>query len=256
MGLASETVNYKDIRQLENVSEKIEALVLGAQIPKDITNQIQEFFKKLDSKYVAVRSSATAEDGSANAWAGQLESYLNIGEENLLENIKKCWASLFTPRAIAYLFEKGLDKEKISVAVIIQKFIESEVSGVAFSVHPVTKNKTHIVIEACLGIGVATVSGEITPDMYVVEKQSWKIMEKNINEQEKAIFPLKNGDIEWHVLTKDKGEKQKLSDYEIVELSKLIIKIEDYFAFPVDVEWVMENQKFLIVQSRPITNLK
>ena len=251
-----QTLNYKDIRQLENVSEKIGALILGAQISKDIANQIQEFFKKLDSKYVAIRSSATAEDGSSNAWAGQLESYLNIGEENLLENIKKCWASLFTSRAIAYRFEKGLEKEKISVAVIVQKFIESEVSGVAFSVHPVTKDKTHIVIESCLGIGVAIVSGEITPDMYVVEKQSWKILEKNINEQEKAIFPFKNGDIEWQVLTKDKGEKQKLSDSEIVELSKLIIKIEDHFAFPVDVEWVMENQKILIVQSRPITNLK
>ena len=140
------SVNYKDIRQVENVSEKIGALILNAEIPKDTAGQIQIFFKKLDSKYVAVRSSATAEDGSSNAWAGQLESYLNIGEENLLENIKKCWASLFTPRAIAYLFEKGLNKEKISVAVIIQKFIESEVSGVAFSVHPVTKDKTHIVI--------------------------------------------------------------------------------------------------------------
>lgn len=192
----------------------------------------------------------------SNAWAGQLESYLNITEEYLLENIKKCWASLFTPRAIAYRFEKGLDKEKISVAVIIQKFIAGEASGVAFSVHPVTKDKTHIVIESCLGIGIAIVSGEITPDMYVVEKQSWKILEKNINEQEKAIVPLKDGDVEWQILTKDKGGKQKLSDYEIIELSKLIIKIEDHFAFPVDVEWVMENQKISIVQSRPITNLQ
>lgn len=162
-----QTVNYKDTRQVKNISEKIGALILNAQVPKDITDQIQEFFKKLDSKYVAVRSSATAEDGSSNAWAGQLESYLNIPEKNLLENIKKCWASLFTPRAITYRFEKGLNQEKISVAVIIQKFVESEVSGIAFSVHPVTKNKTHIVIEACLGIGVAAVSGEITPDMYV-----------------------------------------------------------------------------------------
>lgn len=249
------TVNYKNIRQVEDVSEKIGALILGAQIPKDIADQIKEFFKKLDSKYVAVRSSATAEDGSSNAWAGQLESYLNINEENLLENIKKCWASLFTPRAIIYRFEKGLDKERISVAVIIQKFIEGEVSGIAFSIHPVTKDKTYIVIEACLGIGVAAVSGEITPDMYIIEKQSWKILEKNITEQEKAILPLKNGDVEWQTLSKDKGQKQKLSDAKIAELSKLIIKIETHFAFPVDVEWIMANQQIFIIQSRPITNL-
>jgi len=126
------SVSHKKIHTVENASEKIKALILSAEMPKDIAEEIQKFFKKLKTKYVAVRSSATAEDSASAAWAGQLESYLNTTEENLHENVKKCWASLFTPRAIVYRFEKELHKQKISVAVVVQKMIESEVSGIAF----------------------------------------------------------------------------------------------------------------------------
>ncbi len=165
-----DSVNHKKIHTVENASEKINALILGAEIPKDIADEIQKFFKDLNTKYVAVRSSATAEDSASAAWAGQLDSYLNTTEENLLENVKKCWASLFTPRAIFYRFEKNLHKQKISVAVIVQKMVESEVSGIAFSVHPVTEDHNQLIIEAGFGLGEAIVSGQITPDSYVVEK--------------------------------------------------------------------------------------
>ena len=116
---ALEAVNHKEMHTVEAASEKIKALIIGAEMPEDISEAIQKFFKNLNSKYVAVRSSATAEDSASAAWAGQLDSYLNTTEENLLENVKKCWASLFTPRAIFYRFEKELHKQKISVAVVV-----------------------------------------------------------------------------------------------------------------------------------------
>jgi len=133
-----DSVNHKEIHTVENASEKIQALILQAEMPKDIFSEIQKYFRNLKSNFVAVRSSATAEDSASATWAGQLESYLNTTEESLLENVKKCWASLFTPRAIFYRFEKDLHKQKISVAVVVQKMVESKKSGVAFSVHPVT----------------------------------------------------------------------------------------------------------------------
>lgn len=156
---ALDSVNHKEMHTVEAASEKIKALILGAEMPQDIATEIQTFFKKLNSKYVAVRSSATAEDSANAAWAGQLESYLNTTEENLLENVKKCWASLFTPRAIFYRFEKNLHNQKISVAAVVQKMVESEKSGIAFSVHPVTQDRNQLIIEAGFGLGEAIVSG-------------------------------------------------------------------------------------------------
>jgi len=187
------SVNYRAIHTIENASEKIRGLILGAEIPQIISKEINKFFEKLGAKHVAVRSSATAEDSGNAAWAGQLESYLNTTEENLLENIKKCWASLFTPRAIFYRFEKNLSKDKISVAVVVQKMINSEKSGIAFSVHPVTQDKNQIIIEASFGLGEAIVSGQITPDSYVVDKKAFKILDINVNEKTKALYKKEKG---------------------------------------------------------------
>ena len=251
-----DSVNHEEIHTVENASEKIKALILQAEMPQDIALEIQKFFKNLSSKYVAVRSSATAEDSASAAWAGQLESYLNTTEESLLENVKKCWASLFTPRAIFYRFEKDLHKQKISVAVVVQKMVESEKSGIAFSVHPVTQDRNQLIIEAGLGLGEAIVSGQITPDSYVVEKQPRRIIDKNVQAQSKGLYRAKNSGNEWHDIPKERGEKQVLSDDEISELSELILKIENHYGFPCDIEWAMEKRKFYIVQSRPITTLK
>lgn len=250
------SVNHKEIHTVENASEKIKALILQAGMPQDIASEIQKFFKNLNSKYVAVRSSATVEDSTSAAWAGQLESYLNTTAENLLENIKKCWASLFTPRAIFYRFEKDLHKQKISVAVVVQKMVESEKSGIAFSVHPVTQDKNQLIIEAGFGLGEAIVSGQITPDSYVVEKQPRRIIDKNIQTQFKGLYRAKNGGNEWHDIPREQGEKQVLSDKEIFELSEIILQIENHYGFPCDIEWAFENRKFYITQSRPITTLQ
>ncbi len=249
------SVNHREMHTVEDASEKIKALILNARMPKVIADEIQKFFKKLNSKFVAVRSSATSEDSASAAWAGQLDTYLNTTEKDLLENVKKCWASLFTPRAIFYRFEKELHKQKISVAVVVQKMIESEISGVAFSVHPVTQDKNQLIIEAGFGLGEAIVSGQITPDSYVVEKQPRRIIDKNVQAQSQGLYRAEKGGNEWRNIPKEKGEKQVLSDKEILELSEIILRIENHYGFPVDIEWAFEKGKFYIVQSRPITTL-
>ena len=250
-----DTVNHKEMHTIEGASEKIEALILGAEMPQDIALEIKRFFKNLNSKYVAVRSSATAEDSASAAWAGQLESYLNTTEETLLENVEKCWASLFTPRAIFYRFEKDLHKQKISVAVVVQKMVESEKSGIAFSVHPVTQDRNQLIIEAGFGLGEAIVSGQITPDSYVVEKQPRRIIDKNVQTQSRGLYRAESGGNEWRDIPKEQGEKQVLSDDEILKLSEIILEIENHYGFPCDIEWAFKDRKCYIVQSRPITTL-
>lgn len=262
-------VNHNEIQSVDNASENIQKLIVEAKMPADIAKEIKKSFKKLDAEFVAVRSSATAEDSSSAAWAGQLDSFLNTTEKNLLEKVQHCWASLFTPRAIFYRFEKELHTTKISVAVVVQKMVESETSGIAFSVHPVTQDFNQLIIEGGFGLGEAIVSGQITPDSYVVEKEPRRIIDKNISSQERKLIRLirenkrirnagkeeKSSGNEWIDVPVNEGEKQKLSDEEILELAELVLKIEKHYGFPCDIEWAREKGKFYITQSRPITTL-
>jgi phosphoenolpyruvate synthase/pyruvate phosphate dikinase len=249
-------VDCKKIRAVKNASKKIQTRILGAEVPRKISDEIHESFKRLGSNFVAVRSSATAEDGLEAAWAGQLESYLNISDKNLSENVKKCWASLFSSRAIFYRLNKKLNNKKISVAVVVQKMIKSDISGIAFSVHPVTRDKNQIIIDAVFGLGEAIVSGQITPDSYIADKNKGIIINKDINKQEKAVFRSSSEGNEWEKIPMEKQAQQKLSDREILKLSRLIKKIEKHYGFPVDVEWAKEKNRFHIIQSRPITTLR
>ncbi len=253
-------VEHKEIHTVERASEQIRELILNAEMPKDIADEVSQSFKELDTKYVAVRSSATAEDGRDHAWAGQLESYLNTTEDDVLTKVKLCWSSLFTPRAIFYRFEKGLHSTKISVAVVVQKMVESEVSGIAFSVHPVTEDYNQLIIEAGFGLGEAIVSGSVTPDSYVVEKEPRNILDINVSTQTRALHRSENasvehGNNEWVNIPEPEASSQVLNKEQILELSEIIIKIEDHYGFPCDVEWAFESGKFYIVQSRPITTL-
>ena len=248
-------VDHKEVHLVENASEKIQGLIKNATIPESIASEIQKQFKNLNAKYVAVRSSATAEDGSENAWAGQLDSFLNTTEHNVLENVKKCWASLFTPRAVFYRFEKGLYNTKISVAVVVQKMIQSEISGIAFSVHPVTQDRNQLIIEAGFGLGEAVVSGSITPDAYVVEKEPRKIIDINVAVQARGLYQSQHDGNEWREITEPKASSQVLSENQVLELSELILKIENHYKSPQDIEWALYDNKFYILQSRPITTL-
>lgn len=248
-------INYDDASSVNRVSKTIRDLIADAEMPKDLQEEILKNFKDLNCDFVAVRSSATAEDSSATSWAGELESYLNTTENNLLGNVKKCWSSLFTPRAIFYRKEKDLHGQKVSVAVVVQKMIESEVSGVAFSVHPVTEDPNQLIIEAGFGLGEAIVSGQITPDSYVVEKDSKIIINKNISKQKRKIVRNGNKGDRWDKISVKEQEKQKLSDDRISELAELVLKIENHYGIPQDIEWAFNGDKFYIMQSRPITTL-
>ena len=258
------TVKTEEMHTVEHASEKIQALILNAVMPADIGGKIAKHFKELDAEFVAVRSSATAEDSASAAWAGQLDSFLNTDEASLLKNVQRCWASLFTPRAIFYRFEKGLHTTKISVAVVVQKMVQSEVSGIAFSVHPVTEDRNQLIIEAGWGLGEAIVSGQITPDSYVVEKSPRRIIDTNVNTQTRALYRAGGGGNEWKDVPEPKASSQVLSNEQVLELAELVIKIESHYNFPCDIEWAFasgpelvegKSGNFYIVQSRPITTL-
>lgn len=253
---ALHAVDHSEMHTIERASEKIRALIIAAPMPDIIAKSINQFHKELGAAQVAVRSSATAEDSASAAWAGQLESFLNTTDETLLENVQKCWASLFTPRAIFYRFEKNLHMQKISVAVVVQKMVESEYSGIAFSVHPVTEDRNQLIIEAGFGLGEAIVSGSVTPDSYVVEKEPCRIIDMNINTQTRALYRAPSGaGNEWREILEPKASSRVLSEPQILELTELILLIENHYGFPCDIEWAFENGRFYITQSRPITTL-
>jgi pyruvate,water dikinase len=247
-------VKHNDINSVETASEKIRSIIDSAKMPADIAKAIKADFKKLNAKYVAVRSSATAEDSSSASWAGELESYLNTTDKDLLAKVKKCWSSLFTPRAIFYRFEKKLNTTKVSVAVVVQKMVQSKVSGIAFTVHPVTEDKNQMIIEAGWGLGEAIVSGMITPDAYVVHKTDFSIIDINIANQAKQIIKTPQGN-KFVAVALNQREVQKLTGVQIVALAKICANIEKHYGFACDIEWALENKKFYIVQSRPITTL-
>lgn len=255
IGLLLSSVNYSEIHSAEYASGKIQSLILGATLPANIAEEIRKAHQTLGTQYVAVRSSATAEDSGSAAWAGQLESYLNTTKDTLLNNVQRCWASLFTPRAIFYRLEKKLGDKHIAVAVVIQKMVQSEVSGIAFSVHPITEDRNQLIIEASYGLGEAIVSGQVTPDAYVVEKEPRNILDKKVVAKERGLYMTEGGKNDWVSINEERAGKQALTDNEILQLSELVLSIERHYGFPCDIEWAFEAGKFYIVQSRPITTL-
>ncbi|MEK9157118.1 MAG: PEP/pyruvate-binding domain-containing protein [Patescibacteria group bacterium] len=251
---ALDKVNYEDVASVDRASRVIHDLIHDVRFPKDLEEEILADFDVLGAEFVAVRSSATAEDGSTASWAGELESYLNTTREVLLGNVKKCWASLFTPRAIVYRNEKGMRNTHVSVAVVIQKMVQSEISGVTFSVHPVTRDTNQMIIEACWGLGEYIVGGVVTPDSYVIDKRDGTLLDVYVAEQDHMLIRGEGGNNDVPV-SAEKKEAQKISGAQITELAKICLSIESHYGFPCDIEWAMEGGVFYIVQSRPITTL-
>jgi pyruvate,water dikinase len=247
-------VNPDDMSSIERASGVLRDIIHDTPMPDDLQAEILSAYKKLGANFVAVRSSATAEDSEIASWAGELETYLNTTKEYLLDHMKKCWSSLFTPRAIFYRHEKKLIDTHVSVAVVVQKMIQSEVSGVAFTVHPVTEDPDQMIIEAGYGLGEAIVSGQITPDAYIVSKSDMAIFDIHIGEQAKKLVKVGESNA-WMSLDPKEGKKQKLSGRHIVELAKLCKDIEVHYGFPCDIEWAFADGHFYITQSRPITTL-
>lgn len=230
-----------------------DGFVISADVQKrteDFDKEVLSAFDQLGAKYVAVRSSAVAEDGANTAWAGQLETYLNIARDDLLQAIEDCWRSINSDRAKSYAKQHNI--EAGAVAVVVQKMIQSDVSGIAFSAHPVTGDKNQVVIEAGLGLGEAIVSGTITPDTYVINKQTDEIVESFPATQTKKLV-LNNGANQYQEI--EPMSQQKITNEQIKEVAEQTKKLEEYYRHPVDVEWAIEKDQLYITQCRPITTL-
>ncbi|MFC1711580.1 phosphoenolpyruvate synthase [Patescibacteria group bacterium] len=253
-------VDVNDPNQLLDVSQNIRKIVIKGKVPSDLAKEIIKYYEKLSGVLkhclVAVRSSATAEDLPDASFAGQQATFLNVkGEANLINYVRECWASLFTPRAIFYRVQKKFDHFKVGIAVPVQKMIQSDKSGVMFTLDPISNNKRIVVVEAIYGLGELIVQGSVTPDHFEVDKQSLKIKVKQVNNQKVQL--IKSGSITKKTRVKNSlQEKQKITDKQVVELAKYGKKLHQHYFFPQDIEWAIEKGKIYILQTRPVTTTR
>ncbi|AST58436.1 phosphoenolpyruvate synthase [Thermoanaerobacterium thermosaccharolyticum] len=248
-------LNADDRRGISEISAKIRKAIEGISIPKAIDNEITGYLKQLGEKNAyAVRSSATAEDLPTASFAGQQDTYLNIvGKEAIFKHISKCWASLFTDRAVTYHIQNGFDHCKVYLAVVIQKMVFPKAAGIMFTADPITGNRKVLSIDASFGLGEAMASGLVNADNYKVRES--KIIYKKISTKKLAIYALKEGGTEEKKIESERQNMQTLTDEQILQLDKIGRTIEAYFGCPQDIEWCRYDNKFFIVQSRPITTL-
>lgn len=257
---ALEAVDVADDRSLQDASSSIRTAFEKIEIPLDLKDEVLREYKKLfkdhhERRFVAVRSSATAEDLPTASFAGQQDTFLNVSSpEDLLDKVRKCWSSLFTPRAIAYRSSKGFDRMKVKLAVVVQRMISSEVSGIMFTVDP-NSELPHIIIEAGYGLGEAMVGGKVTPDTYVVDKFHRKIINKRIAKQTWKLVRGKKGDSVREDVDVELAARQKMMDEQILALADIGNQIELHYDKPMDIEWCIENGEIFVVQARPVTTL-
>jgi pyruvate, water dikinase len=255
--LAAVDVNSES--SLQGASIAIRKAFEDAVIPADLTQEVLKeyghMFKGKKACLVAVRSSATAEDLPTASFAGQQDTYLNVpNADDLMEKIKKCWSSLFTPRAISYRVTKNFEHSAVKLAVVVQKMVNSDISGIMFTVDP-NSQMPHIIIEAGYGLGEAIVSGKVTPDTYVVEKFHNKIINKRIAKQTWKFVRGKEGDTIKEDIAQDLVSAQKLTDGQIFQVADIGKNIEIHYDRPMDIEWCIEDNQVFVVQARPVTTL-
>lgn len=258
-------MDMKDPADVTRKSAEIRDLISRQPIPGEMSAEITRGYRSLGQELgladpaevpVAIRSSATAEDLPTASFAGQQDTYLNIrGEEELLEHIRRCWASLWTARAIRYRTEHGFDHQKVYLSVVVQAMIDSEVSGVLFTVNPVSSDEGEVVINASWGLGEAIVSGLVSPDTLTVKKQNGTVVSRQTATKERQIiYSADGGTIELDT-SEELRQAPALTDQQAAELAELGVKIENYYGTPQDIEWGLANDKWYLLQARPITTL-
>jgi len=265
-------LDIEDTAKLQATAKKIQELIKATGIPEEIQEEIRDSYSMVGThrksgaseimegkeEFVACRSSATAEDLPEASFAGQQATFLNIkGEEDVVNAVRDCWASLFTARAIYYRERNNFPTEKVFIAVVVQKMVNSDKSGVIFSINPATNDDTEIMIEGAFGLGEAVVSGAVNPDLYIVDKESLKIKKTEVKEQKiKIIKDPETGKTVEKKLTKEEEAKQICDNKEIRELARLAKKIEKHYGKPQDMEWAIEGNDIYIVQARAVTTFK
>ncbi len=266
IGEALGGIDSGDVEAIERASERIRSAILSARVPGWIEERIRRAYRELEERLgikdvlVAVRSSATSEDLPEASFAGQQDTFLNVsGEDEVVEKVKRVWASLYTARAISYRIEKGIPHEKVSMAVIVQKMVNARSAGVMFTIHPATGNPDVIVIESSWGLGEAVAGGRVTPDEFIVDKKTLRIVDVKINEKRIAIVydPAEKRNVEVE-LPLEKALSPSLSEQEVLTLAKYGILVEEHYGRPMDIEWAIDAdleypENVFIVQARPET---
>jgi pyruvate,water dikinase len=254
---ATDTANLESLQDVSRkIRKHVEGLSMPAKMEKAILEAYQALCKQVGKKAVAVavRSSATAEDLPGASFAGQQDTFLNVTEKTLLKSVQQCWSSLFTPRAIVYRKEKGFSEDDVLISVAVQEMVFSEASGVMFTLEPVSGDKDKVVIDASWGLGEAIVSGQVTPDEYIVEKGTLRILDKQIFRKSKQIVSDKKGSTKWVDVPKKMQERPALRDEAIIRLAQYGVQIENHYGSPQDIEWAVDKDgRIFILQARPET---
>ncbi|USZ72145.1 phosphoenolpyruvate synthase [Natronosalvus halobius] len=250
-------VDVEDSAALASAADGAQDLILETPFPDELREEILESYREIEGDeeaFVAVRSSATAEDLPDASFAGQQETFLNITEDDLLDRVRRCWASLFTQRAIYYRQEQGFDHSVVNIAVVVQQMVDAETSGVMFTSHPSTGDPT-MIIEAAWGLGEAVVSGAVSPDNYVVSREDGSI---DVTVAEKKVMHVKDeetGETVEREVDEDRRNARVLSDRDLEQLVELGERVESHYDTPQDVEWAMVDGVIYMLQSRPITTI-
>ncbi|MDD3679003.1 MAG: phosphoenolpyruvate synthase, partial [Patescibacteria group bacterium] len=264
-------LDFEDSKDLQKRAEEVKSLIRKTKLPEHLNKEILEAYKKLavetrtEKLYVAVRSSATAEDLADASFAGQQATYLNvIGTRDLLKAVHDCWASLFEARAIYYRNDKGFSQLEVGIAVPVQKMVNSDTAGVMFTIDPTNNDLDHVSIEAAYGLGEVVVLGAVNPDRYLINKKTREISKKEIAKQTWMLTResgssdtgnLDDLEKEGVDVSPEKQKVQKISDKEIFKLFDLAMAIEKHYGKPQDTEWAIEKGRVYMVQSRPVTTL-
>ncbi|MBC1236829.1 phosphoenolpyruvate synthase [Nostoc sp. 2RC] len=248
-------LKVEDRHKIGELSSEIRSFIERITIPQDINEEIARLLSKLGEKNAyAVRSSATAEDLPTASFAGQQDTYLNIiGKDAIYQHISKCWASLFTERAVIYRLQNGFDHRQVHLSVVVQKMVFPQVAGILFTADPVTSNRKVLSIDASFGLGEALVRGLVNADIYKVS--DGKVIDKKISTKKLAIYALKDGGTKEQEIEQQRQNRQALTDEQILQLERIGRKIEEHFGCPQGIEWCLVDDTFYIVQSRPITTL-
>lgn len=243
-------LNIQDLHSVEYASRIIKDMILAGDLPEDLMAGILQQFAHLNTQMVAVRSSVYSPSGYSTAWAGELLTSLNISMASLPDQIKHCWASLYSARSLYHLYQSHVRLQDLSMAVIVQKMVEAKVSGMTYTVHPVHRDPAQMVVEALLGLGEAISSGKIIPDTYVLRKDPFSVLEKTVTAQSYMITAAREEGTEPQEFS-EPVVSQKLSDEQIRQIAADSIRLEEHYGKPLSIEWVLADD-FYFVQARPI----